>query len=263
MAFGYFMNMEKLSLMIAEQHIENMTDNNYYDDLDVFLDPDRLTNNLANGFVVITQLSCFFESFLNTIINACMNYNGNALLKCSQEEKLDLIFMHYQKDFAEIRGQNPWAVHQKVTKVRNEMIHYKKTDIGMSTGIPDFQLGKQRVAEFFTKKTMGNVKDEYIKLTEKALKISPDKLENEATRKKSPAYYSTIKNKIIELVSQSSDKMMRLSLLKKECLKEHPDLLAAIFYKIVDRELPPNIVKISIDNKLYLKMEDEATSDKE
>ena len=166
MAFGYFMNMEKLSLMIAEQHIENMTDNNYYEDDDIFLDPDRLTNNIANGFVVITQLSCFFESFLNTIINACMNYNGNALLKCSQEEKLDLIFMHYQKDFAEIRGQNPWAVHQKVTKVRNEMIHYKKTDIGMSTGIPDFQLGKQRVAEFFTKKTMGNVKNEYIKLTD-------------------------------------------------------------------------------------------------
>ena len=166
MAWGYFMNMEKLSLMIAEKHIENMTDNNYYEDDDVFLDPDRLTNNLGNGFVVITQLSCFFESFLNTIINACMNYNGDTLLKCSQEEKIDLIFMHYQKDWAIVKGQNPWAVHQKVTKVRNEMIHYKKTDIGMGSGIPNFQLGKQWVAEFFIKENMEKTKVEYIKLTD-------------------------------------------------------------------------------------------------
>lgn len=166
MAFGYFMNMEKLSFMIAEKHIENMTDNNYYEGDDIFLDPDKLINNIANGFVVITQLSCFFESFLNTIINACMNYNGDVLLKCSQEEKLDLIFMHYQKDLTVVKSQNPWAVHQRVTKVRNEMIHYKKTDIGIGSGIPNFQLGKQWVAEFFIKENMEKTKAEYIKLTD-------------------------------------------------------------------------------------------------
>ena len=74
MAFEYFMNMEKLSLTIVNNYLLYMTDNNYEDD--VFLKMDELTNNIENGFVIITQLSCFFESFLNTIINACIDYNA-------------------------------------------------------------------------------------------------------------------------------------------------------------------------------------------
>ena len=61
MAFSFYMNMERLSLEIAESHISNMTNNNYEDDC--FLKEQDLINNIKNGFVVITQLSCFFESF--------------------------------------------------------------------------------------------------------------------------------------------------------------------------------------------------------
>ena len=68
MSFGYFMNMEKLSLRIVEKHLPYMTDNNYEDDC--FLNIEELINNIENGFVIITQLSCYFESFLNTVINA-------------------------------------------------------------------------------------------------------------------------------------------------------------------------------------------------
>lgn len=164
MAFGYFMNMEKLSLVIAEKHILFMTDDNYEDD--IFLNMEKLINNIENGFVVITQLGCYFESFLNTIINACMNYNGEILLRCSVEEKIDFIFMYYQKNWADIKGQNSWAVYKKATKVRNEMIHFKKTYIGDGTGIPNFKLGGQGVAEFFTKPNMEMVKNGYIDLSE-------------------------------------------------------------------------------------------------
>lgn len=97
MAFGFFFNMEKLSLIIAENHINNMTNNNYEDD--VFLDSKNLLINLENGFVALTQLNCYFESFLNTIINSCMNYDGEIILKCSIEEKLEIIFMHYEKTY--------------------------------------------------------------------------------------------------------------------------------------------------------------------
>ena len=82
MAFGNFMNMEKLSLTIAENHIAQMTDGTYDAD-DCSLDMERLTGNIENGFVAITQLSCYFESFLNTIISTCMHYDGEVLLKCS------------------------------------------------------------------------------------------------------------------------------------------------------------------------------------
>lgn len=164
MAFGYFMNMEKLTLEIVENHISLMTDDNY--EFETFLDINKLTNNIKNGFVIITQLNCFIESFLNTIISSCMNYNGEALLKCNIEEKMDLIFMYYKKGWDVIRGQNPWSMYKKTTKVRNEMIHFKKTYIGDGTGIPDFQIGGQYVAKFFTKRNMNLLRDEHIKLAE-------------------------------------------------------------------------------------------------
>lgn len=163
MAFEYFMNMEKLSLTIVNNYLLYMTDNNYEDD--VFLKMDELTNNIENGFVIITQLSCFFESFLNTIINACIDYNGELLLKCSVEEKIELIFMHYKKDWAVIKGQNSWSIYKK-TRVRNEMIHFKKTYIGDGSGIPNFKLGGQWVADFFTKKNMTEMSNGYLRLTE-------------------------------------------------------------------------------------------------
>lgn len=61
MAFDFFMNMEKLSLTIAEKHVLYMTNDNYMDSC--FLDTEKLVNNLENGFVVITQLSCFLKVF--------------------------------------------------------------------------------------------------------------------------------------------------------------------------------------------------------
>jgi len=50
---------------------------------------------MKNGFVIITQLNVFFESFLNTILSSCMEYNGEKLLKCSIDEKIEMI--HYKK----------------------------------------------------------------------------------------------------------------------------------------------------------------------
>lgn len=164
MAFSYFMNMEKLSLSIAEKHIACMTDNNYEDD--IFLDMNYLINNLENGFVVITQISCFFESFLNTIINSCMGYRGEVLLKCSVEEKMDLIFMYYKKDWTFIKGNNVWEIYRKTTRVRNGMIHYKRNYVGDGTGISEYSFEGQEVAVFFTKTNMEKMKQGYVKLAE-------------------------------------------------------------------------------------------------
>ena len=162
MAFGNFMNMEKLTLEIIDEHISCMTDENY--EFETFLSIDKLANNMKNGFVIITQLSCFIESFLNTIINSCMNYNGDSLLKCNIEEKIDLIFLYYKKEWNRIKGQNPWSVYKRTTKVRNEMIHFKRTYIGDGTGIPDFEIGGQNVSQFFAQANMMLLTEQHIKL---------------------------------------------------------------------------------------------------
>ena len=160
MAWGFFFNMEKLSLSIAENHIKKMTNDNYYDDAS--LDSNKILNNLENGFVAITQLSCYFESFLNTIINSCMNYDGDILLKCSIDEKIDIIFMHYKKDFSNIKSMNCWALYRTATRVRNEMIHFKRTYIGDGSGIPDFIIGKVNIADYFTQNSINKTFNGYI-----------------------------------------------------------------------------------------------------
>lgn len=162
MAWGYFFNMEKLALTIAENHIKNMTNDNYTDD--VFLSSEKLLVNLENGFVALTQLSCYFESFLNTIINSCIHYEGNSLLKCSIEEKIEIIFMHYGKNFADIKSLHCWELYRIGTSVRNEMIHFKKTYIGDGSGIPNFKLGKVCIADYFTKTCITETYNGYVSL---------------------------------------------------------------------------------------------------
>ena len=162
MAFGFFMNMEIMSLEIAREHIVVMTNDNMEDD--VFLDDAKIINNIKNGFVVITQLSAFLESFLNTILNKCICYDGDILLKCSIEEKMDIIFMHYKVDWSNIKSQYPWEVYKKTTRVRNEMVHFKETYIGDGSGIPGFTIGKTPVNDFFTKDNMEKILNQYIVL---------------------------------------------------------------------------------------------------
>lgn len=162
MAFEYYMNMEKISLDIAKEHIENMTDDNMEDD--IFLDEEKLKNNIKNGFVVITQLITFLESFLNTILNTCVEYKGKELLKSSIDEKLEIIFLYYKKDLSIVKSQHYWECFRRILKVRNEMIHYKISSIGMGTGIPDFLFAGIEAKSFFTRQYMQEATDKIIVL---------------------------------------------------------------------------------------------------
>lgn len=168
MSFGYYMNMEKLALSIAQEHIEHMdNENTTWTEGCPVLDTNKFQKNIESGFVVITQLNCYFESFLNTILNACMDYDGEVLLRCSIEEKIHIIFMYYQKPWETIKGQNCWSVFRKTTTMRNNLMHYKKTYIGDGSETPSFALGKEDVASFFTRQNMEAIMRGYLELTEK------------------------------------------------------------------------------------------------
>ena len=169
MAFGFFFNMEKLSLGIAKKYAKKLTNNNYLLELEFeppCIDEDNLLPNMEYGFIVITQLCCFVESFLNTILNACMNYSGDKLLRCSIEEKIDIIFLHYQQDFSEIKGSYEYETFRKVTKIRNEMTHFKKTYVGDGSQTPNFSIKGEKIGDFFTQKSMCEYCDNVEKLCE-------------------------------------------------------------------------------------------------
>ncbi len=164
MSFSYFLNMEKLTISIAEKHIRQMTNDNLLCDADVFIDENKLLNNLENGFIAITQMNCYIESFLNTILNSCIGYNEEDLLKCNIQEKIDIIFLYYGKNFSSIKSQHFWALYKKTTKVRNSLIHFKKTFIGNGTEIPKFDIGSEPVHSFFTRNNMDLLLQAHIRL---------------------------------------------------------------------------------------------------
>lgn len=159
------MNMEKLALEIANEHMKKMTDNNIEDE--IYLKEKKVINNIKNGFVVVTQLSTFFESFLNDIILNCIEYEGELLLKRNIEEKIEFIFWNYRKDFSVIKGQHCWEVFKKAVAVRNEMTHFKRSHIGDSSGIPNFIIGRSEVGPFFTKTNMDKLISETLILSKK------------------------------------------------------------------------------------------------
>ena len=165
MAWGFFMNMERLSLDIAKEHAKSMTNDNEEDEIS--LDELKLENNIKNGFIVITQLNTFIESFLNTILMNCIGYNAEELLKTSTDEKLEIIFLYYGKDLSIIKGQHTWERYRKILKVRNEMIHFKKSYIGESSFIPNFRIANIEVKTFFTKDFMENSIEQIILLGDK------------------------------------------------------------------------------------------------
>mgnify|MGYP004503363081 FL=1 len=53
------------------------------------------------------------------------------------------------------------------------MIHFKRTYIGDGTGIPDFEIGGQKVSEFFTQPNMKLLTEKHIELA----KLIADALE--------------------------------------------------------------------------------------
>lgn len=162
--------MEALSIKIAKKHVESMTNDNSDNGDIIYLDEKVFLNNLENGFVVITQLNCFIESFLNAIINSCIGYTDEVLLKCNHQEKIDIIFLHYSKDFSTIKSKKCWESYRITTKVRNEMIHFKKPYVGHSSQLVSFELGGKSVGDFFTKNNIQKLLDDHILLAKEIAK---------------------------------------------------------------------------------------------
>ena len=171
MAFSYYMNMEKMSLEIASEHIELMEENIQDRRICEFLDISKLISNIKNGFVVITQLITFVESFLNTIINTCMQENNELLLKMSIDEKLEIICLYYKVKSSQIKSIHYWETFRTINKVRNELIHYKKSFICDCTAIQDFNIAGISVKEFFIKSNMDKIMEHIIQLGNQISKV--------------------------------------------------------------------------------------------
>lgn len=164
MACGYYMNMERIAIEIAMEHIELMEENIQDENVVEFLDLDKVVKNIKNGFVVISQSITFIESFLNTIINNCMMQNTDLLLKMSIEEKLEVVCLYYKKKTLEIKETHYWEMFRKMNKIRNELVHFKRSYICECSAIQDFNIANISVKAFFIKSNMKKALEQIIDL---------------------------------------------------------------------------------------------------
>jgi len=167
-SFSYFINLEVLALVIIDEHIDNMTNSNIcydtYAELDI-CDEAVFHNNLKNGWVVVSMLSNYVESAINTILRDCILYDGERLLKSNVEDKLEIIYPHYKADTFKIKEKHYWGVFRKLSRIRNELTHFKKNYIGTSGFLPTEWIKPfGNVGEYFTKDEMIRTKDDIIKL---------------------------------------------------------------------------------------------------
>ena len=163
MTYGNYMNMEKLSLEIAEENINKMSESNYQAELPEFVDADEFTKNLKYGYIVVTMLSSYIESSINTILRESINYSDENLLKNNINDKFDIIFLCNGKSFSNVKSNNLYGEFKKMTSIRNDMIHYKYNYIGDGNSIPTSgnsknPISKRNLQEYFTKSNMMKVK---------------------------------------------------------------------------------------------------------
>ena len=101
------------------------------------------------------------------------------------------------------------------------------------------------------------INDKKLELTSKGQSLTKEELEIICLRNRKPDYYDVVISKIIALLSYAENGEMRLSDLQKECLEDIGDKAVTSFYRIVEKYLPKQIVKIYKDNKAFLKLEQE------
>lgn len=148
--------MEVLSLSLAKEYANKMESKTYSIDHtgEREINEKQFIDNIKYGTIVVTQLCCYVESFLNSVLDLCIQYNGDHLKKCSVDEKLDIIFLYYKKNFFNIRSKHTYETYKKVVTIRNNLIHFKKPFICYSGNTPDIPINKISLSEFFSKDKM-------------------------------------------------------------------------------------------------------------
>ena len=99
------------------------------------------------------------------------------------------------------------------------------------------------------------LKNKVLKLTKTGESLEAEKLEKIAVRSRRPGYYDVVVAKIMALLNDADNGELRLNDLQKKCLEDIGDKAISAFYKIVDKYLPEQVVKIYKDGKTYLKLE--------
>lgn len=128
-AFGIFLNFEKLALSIVEDAINKMT-NDVVNIIDVsVVDEEKIVHNLYHGCIAATFIVNLYETTLNTIIGRRLGCEENEIFKTSHDVKLQLICTMYHINLSEIKSDNSYNYLRSMIRLRNDITHFKSNMI--------------------------------------------------------------------------------------------------------------------------------------
>lgn len=162
MSFGIFLNFEKISLLIIENEIQQMTnDNVLYGEGEECDEVNEAVfeNNLYHGSIAATFIVNLFETTLNTILCRRLECIDEEIFKTSHNVKLQLICTMYKVDMSEIKRSNYFQQWQSIVKLRNDITHFKSNMVAnghyitVNTKVP-MGKSKEPLAVQFTKDYM-------------------------------------------------------------------------------------------------------------
>lgn len=162
MAFKFNLGMELTALSIIDDCLSNMTNSNIDDELTKkegltvsIPDSEALDNNLKNGFIAIVMMSCYYESFLNTLLRDYLGYSPDgSLMRGSTTGKIEVIFNGNEDQLAKIKDSANWRDAQRVFKLRNHLIHFKnnmQSEYSSYPAIQSWKIGDEILGDFFLK----------------------------------------------------------------------------------------------------------------
>lgn len=144
MASSFYVNMEPLALKIAKDAISAMEDNLIDNNVPEcrYLDDKKIENNLRYGFIALTMMAAFVESFLNTVLRDCIGKSNDKNLRESFNRKISLICQYYHIPEQDILGGTTHLSFEKVRGLRNSLVHYKFQLADEGLGIKDLAINK-------------------------------------------------------------------------------------------------------------------------
>lgn len=162
MAWGFYLNMEELSMEIVEEALSNMTNSNYLElDHNIKTDNgDEFIANLKWGTTAVVMICCYVESSINTLLRDFLGYAPDGeVIKSSIETKLEIIFSDKFDQLKLIKGDNCWDKYKRLVSVRNQLIHYKNNSADICSSWPQidrWKIGREILGDYFTKDVLQN-----------------------------------------------------------------------------------------------------------
>ncbi|MGL4912177.1 MAG: hypothetical protein ACRC3Y_07055 [Romboutsia sp.] len=158
MAHGQYIVIEKIELEIIEECLKKMTESNFIDDENLFLDHEKFENNIKNGIVIVTMLKTYLDTSISYICN-----NRNIKIKQNIFQTIKELYKENESELLDIEEKTEYKLFEEMNNIRNNFIHFKNNYLGDSTGIPlkgngnsNFISGKE-LYKYFIKSKMNEV----------------------------------------------------------------------------------------------------------